>query len=79
MSREEFEQITAALIAVYAGELWAQGGFPNEFGADSISHLYEYIKLAKEIEMPLTDEGLVDTEVWREDVYNTVRYTYNHN
>jgi hypothetical protein len=66
----------AMIIANYAGFMeGTDRGFLNSF-SDNISFLDEYIDLAFKIEIPYTDDGLVDIEELRNQISLLVQDKY---
>lgn len=78
-SNTEDAHIVAALMAAYYASAMEAAGLifndSNEFGGDSITHLYEYLEIGKNIEIPYED-GLIDTETLRENIYQAVKDKY---
>ena len=61
--------LVALNAAVYAGNIEASGkGFIDDFGADSLSHRFEYLAFAEQYDLPYDDDGLIATDC----VYNNV-------
>ena len=60
----EYTIISAIMAGVYAGNIEsAEKGFINEFGADSITHCYEYLEIAENFELPYDEDGSICTDV----------------
>ena len=69
----------ALMAAVYAGDIEGSGwGFENEFGADSLSHLDEYLKIAEQYKLPFDDDGKIATDCVHTDISNIVHGKYNN-
>lgn len=74
---EEERLMAAILTGVYAGMNCAQIDEDDDHLVDSVSNLYEYWNLVKDMEIPYTETGLVDTEMWRDSVWCAVKDKYN--
>lgn len=72
--------MVALLAAVYAGNIEAsEKGFINDFGADSLFHRDEYLKIAEEYELPYNDDGLIATDVVYDDISEIMWKKYTEN
>ena len=68
----------ALMAAVYAGNIEASGwGFKDEFGADSLTHLDEYLRIAEQYEFPIDNDGKIATDCVHTDISNIVHATYS--
>ena len=69
--------LVSLCAAVYAGYIEAkEKGFVNDFGADSLSHLQEYLSFAEQYDLPYDGDNDIDIECIREDVDYFIRQTY---
>ena len=69
--------LVALNAAVYAGNIEASGkGFINDFGADSLSHRFEYLAFAEQYDLPYDDNGLIATDCVYDDVSEYMWSTY---
>lgn len=69
--------LVALNAAVYAGNIEADGkGFINDFGADSLSHRFEYLAFAEQYDLPYNDDGLIATDCVYDDVSEYMWSTY---
>lgn len=74
---EEERLMAAILIGVYAGMNCAQIDEDDDHLVDSVSNLYEYWNLVKDMEIPYTETGMVNTEMWRDSVWCAIKDKYN--
>lgn len=71
--------LVSLCAAVYAGQIEAkEKGFVNDFGADSLSHLQEYLSFAEQYDLPYDGDNDIDIECIREDVDYFIRQTYEN-
>lgn len=69
--------LVALNAAVYAGNIEASGkGFVNDFGADSLSHRFEYLAFAEQYDLPYDDNGLIATDCVYDNVSEYMWATY---
>ena len=69
--------LVALNAAVYAGNIEADGkGFINDFGADSLSHRFEYLAFAEQYDLPYDDDGLIATDCVYDNVSEYMWSTY---
>lgn len=69
--------LVALNAAVYAGNIEASGkGFANDFGADSLSHRFEYLAFAEQYDLPYNDNGLIATDCVYDNVSEYMWATY---
>lgn len=72
--------MVALLAAIYAGNIEERGnGFINDFGADSLAHREEYLKIAENYELPYNDDGLIATDVVYDDICEIMLEKYTEN
>ena len=61
--------ICAIMAGVYAGNIEAAAkGFLVDFGADSITHCYEYLDLAEQYELPWDENNEIATDCVHNDI-----------
>lgn len=76
MNDYELRDIAMILAGYYACQCEEMGGKFEEFGADAIKHCYEYRDIIKSLTVSHTENGYVDTECFRDEIYEAIFTKY---
>ena len=77
LTNVEYTIICAIMAGVYAGNIESEGkGFFNDFGADSITHCYEYLNLAEQYELPWDEHNEIATDCVHNDISDLMWSNY---
>lgn len=80
LSNVEYTIICAIIAGVYAGNIESMGkGFINDFGADSITHCYEYLDKAEQYDLPWDDNNEIATDCVHNDICDLMWCSYADN
>lgn len=72
--------VCAIMAGVYAGNIEATAkGFLVDFGADSITHCYEYLDLAEQYELPWDENNEIATDCVHNDICDLMWSKYANN
>lgn len=80
LTNVEYTIICAIMAGVYAGNIESEGkGFIDDFGADSITHCYEYLNLAEQYELPWDEHNEIATDCVHNDICDLIWTKYADN
>ena len=80
LSSIEYTIITAIMAGVYAGNIESMGkGFIDDFGADSITHCYEYLELAEQYDSPWNNNNKIAADCVHNDISDLMWFKYAEN
>lgn len=80
LSSIEYTIITAIMAGVYAGNIESMGkGFIDDFGADSITHCYEYLELAEQYDSPWNNNNKIAADCVHNDISDLMWSKYAEN